>query len=53
MNVNRRSDQEIINSYRDYLEVERGYSIYTVKNYLDDIDEFVRYLKGNRRIMKN
>lgn len=48
MNVNRRSDQEIINSYRDYLEVERGYSIYTVKNYLDDIDEFVRYLKGNR-----
>lgn len=38
------TDQELINSYRDYLEVERGYSKYTIENYLKDIDEYVTYL---------
>lgn len=49
MNVNRRlSDQDIIESYKEYLEVERGYSIHTVNNYLDDIDDFLKYIQKNR-----
>lgn len=38
------TDSEIIKAYKDYLEVERGYSYYTVTSYLDDIKEFTDYL---------
>lgn len=42
------TDQEIISNYKKYLEVERGYSIYTLQNYLNDIDEFVSFLNSNK-----
>ncbi len=42
------TDSEIIKAYKDYLEVERGYSIYTVSSYLDDIKEFTNYLKEKK-----
>ena len=42
------TDSEIIKAYKDYLEVERGYSYYTVTSYLDDIKEFTDYLKAKK-----
>lgn len=42
------TDQELINSYKDYLEVERGYSEYTVLNYINDITEFQEYLNSKK-----
>ena len=42
------TDQEIISKYKDYLEYERGYSFYTLQNYLNDIDEFVGFLNKNK-----
>ena len=33
-------DLEIISRFDDYLKVERGYSDYTVRNYIDDIYDF-------------
>ena len=49
MNVrNRFNDQEIIQKYKEYLEVERGYSVHTVNNYLDDILDFKEYINKNR-----
>ncbi len=48
MNANRGNDQEILRNYRDFLEVERGYSKYTVTNYLDDIDEFCGFLRSKK-----
>lgn len=41
-------DEDIISAYKDYLEVERGYSVHTVINYLDDINEFKAYLNSKR-----
>ena len=38
-------DLEIISRFDDYLKVERGYSDYTVRNYIDDIYDFCDYLK--------
>ena len=48
MSTLKKTDNEIISAYKDYLEVERGYSIYTVLNYLDDIKEFQDFLKAKR-----
>ena len=48
MSTLKRTDSEIISSYKDYLEVERGYSVYTVSNYLDDIYDFCDYLKEKK-----
>ena len=48
MNVNRINDQEIILKFKESLESERGYSSYTVSNYLDDIDDFTSFLKTNK-----
>ena len=49
MNVGKRvNDQEIIQKYKEYLEVERGYSMYTVNNYLEDILDFKEYITKNR-----
>lgn len=42
------NDYEIIVGYKDYLDVERGYSKYTLENYMNDIDEFVEFLKKNK-----
>lgn len=42
------NDYDIIVGYKDYLDVERGYSEYTLQNYMNDIDEFVNYLKENK-----
>lgn len=42
------TDLEIINSYKDYLEVERGYSNYTLQNYMNDIDEFIQFLNKKK-----
>lgn len=42
------TDSEIIKAYKDYLEVERGYSYYTVTSYLDDIKEFTDYLNAKK-----
>ena len=36
--------QEALTKYHNYLEVEKNYSIYTVQNYLKDIDEFKMFL---------
>lgn len=41
------NDDEIILKYKDYLEVERGYSYHTILNYIDDINDFCLYLKKN------
>ena len=42
------TDIEIKDAYKDYLEVERGYSEYTLLNYINDIDEFMMYLAKNK-----
>ncbi len=42
------TDYEIVCAYKDYLEVERGYSQYTVLNYMNDIDEFIEFLKQKK-----
>lgn len=39
---------EIRDAYRDFLEVERGYSEHTLLNYINDIDEFMEYLTKNK-----
>lgn len=36
--------KEALNKYRDYLEVERNYSPYTVQNYMKDINDFKLFL---------
>jgi len=42
------TDNEIRDAYRDFLEVERGYSEHTLLNYMNDIDEFIEYLSKNK-----
>ena len=42
------TDKEIIDAYRDYLEVERGYSEYTLLNYMNDINDFITYLDNKK-----
>ena len=42
------NDEEIIESYKAPLEVERGYSYYTTLNYINDITEFTDYLNKNK-----
>ena len=37
--------EEAINKYKEYLEVERNYSNYTVDGYIRDINDFYEYLK--------
>ena len=39
------NDYQMIDKFRQYLEVERGYSEYTVSNYISDVMEFVNYLR--------
>lgn len=48
MGTLKKADSEIISSYKDYLEVERGYSNYTVLNYIDDINDFKDYLTSKK-----
>lgn len=43
----RYSNQELIEKYHDYLQVERGYSEYTILNYINDIYEFRDFLAEN------
>lgn len=38
------NDYQMIDKFKEYLSVERGYSDYTVTNYINDIMEFVNYL---------
>ena len=38
-------DIEMISRFTDYLNVERGYSEHTVKNYINDIYDFLDYIK--------
>ena len=38
------NDYQMIDKFKQYLEVERGYSEYTVSNYISDIMEFLNYL---------
>lgn len=42
------TDSEMIDKFQGYLEVERGYSNYTVLNYMNDIAEFCDYLKSKK-----
>ena len=44
----KKTDKEIVSAYKDYLEVERGYSYYTVLSYIDDINDFIEYLKAKK-----
>ena len=39
-------DIEMISRFTDYLNVERAYSDYTVKSYIDDIYDFLDYIKN-------
>ena len=48
MSTLKKTDSEIISAYKDYLDVERGYSAHTVLNYLDDIKDFTDYLKAKK-----
>ena len=48
MSTLKKTDSEIISAYKDYLDVERGYSPHTVLNYLDDIKDFTDYLKAKK-----
>ncbi|NLD26100.1 MAG: tyrosine recombinase XerC [Acholeplasmataceae bacterium] len=41
------NDIEIVLAFKNYLEVERSYSQYTVLNYLNDIEEYRNFLKTN------
>ena len=41
------TEKEIIISYQVYLENERAYSRYTVLNYINDINEFISFIKSN------
>ncbi len=38
-------DYEMIARFNDYLSVERGYSEYTINNYINDIYDFLDYIK--------
>lgn len=40
-------DLKVVLSFKEYLENERGYSQYTVLNYIKDVNEFRDYLKRN------
>ena len=42
------TDSDMIDKFQEYLEVERGYSNYTVLNYMNDIAEFCDYLKAKK-----
>lgn len=46
-NTPRVADDEVIEKYQMYLEVERNYSGYTVLNYIHDIKEFKEFLSSN------
>ena len=48
MVTSKKTDKEIVSAYKDYLEVERGYSYYTVLSYIDDINDFIEYLKAKK-----
>lgn len=37
--------QSALDKYRNYLEVEKNYSIYTIQNYFKDIEDFKEFLK--------
>lgn len=39
------NDMEMINRFDDYLKIEKGYSEYTARSYIDDIYDFKDYLK--------
>lgn len=41
------SDRDLIRAFKDYLESERSYSPHTVLNYINDVGEFLDYLKTN------
>ncbi len=40
--------QEIFNKYIAYLQAEKNASVYTVRNYTNDLLEFFDYVRGNR-----
>lgn len=41
------NDVDLVLTYKEYLEVEKSYSKYTVLNYLNDIEDFKKFLKTN------
>lgn len=40
--------EELINRFEKYLRVEKNFSIHTVKNYIQDITNFLEYMKQNK-----
>ena len=41
------TDEQLITAFKDYLSIERNYSMHTVRGYLRDIKDFQNYLKVN------
>lgn len=41
------NDRDLIRAFKDYLESERSYSPHTALNYINDVGEFLDYLKTN------
>ena len=40
------TDIEYVNSFKDYLIVERAYSDHTVNSYIEDIKEFIIHIRS-------
>lgn len=40
--------EELINRFEKYLRVEKNFSLHTVKNYIQDITNFLEYMKQNK-----
>ena len=41
------NELDAVYMFKDYIDQERNYSEYTVLNYINDINEFRRFLKEN------
>jgi integrase/recombinase XerD len=47
--IMRASDQRLLQSFRDYLRVEKGLAALTVSSYQSDLAQFAEFLHGRRR----
>ena len=41
-------DQDIIKKFEEYLFVIKNYSEYTVRAYIKDVNDFLKYIKDNK-----
>ncbi|MCX7944386.1 MAG: tyrosine recombinase XerC [Deltaproteobacteria bacterium] len=47
-NINEMTGEELLEKFKEYLEIEKGYSGHTLRNYISDIELFFDYLKSKK-----